>query len=98
MAVRIVMPTFRMYTAEGVLARWLVEPGARVEVVLLNEAVTTEKASYDLESPASGVLHQVAKVGDPLAIEGLVGYVLDEGEAPPVEEPAVSVEATWRAS
>ncbi|HEV8241864.1 MAG TPA: dihydrolipoamide acetyltransferase family protein [Thermoanaerobaculia bacterium] len=97
MAVRIVMPTFGMYTAEGVLARWLVEPGARVEAGELVAEITTEKASYDLESPASGLLHHVAKVGDPLAIEGLIGFVLDEGEAPPVNEPGgVSVEATWR--
>ena len=96
MAVRIVMPTFGMYTAEGVLARWLVEAGAPVEAGELVAEITTEKASYDLEAPASGVLHQVAKVGDPLAIEGLIGYVLDEGEAPPVEEPVVTVEATWR--
>src|SRR4029079_18244180 len=73
MAVRIVMPTFGMYTAEGVLARWLVEPGARVEAGDLVAEITTEKASYDLEAPASGVLHQVASVGDPLAIEGLIG-------------------------
>ena len=98
MAVRIVMPTFGMYTAEGVLARWLVEPGARVEAGDLVAEITTEKASYDLESPASGQLHQVAKVGDPLAIEGLIGYVLDEGEGAPVEEAAVSVEATWRSA
>lgn len=98
MAVRIVMPTFGMYTAEGVLARWLAEPGARVEAGDLVAEITTEKASYDLEAPASGVLHQVASVGDPLAIEGLIGYVLDEGEAPPVDEPVASVEATWHAA
>jgi pyruvate dehydrogenase E2 component (dihydrolipoyllysine-residue acetyltransferase) len=96
MATRIVMPTFGMYTAEGVLARWLVEPGAHVEAGELVAEITTEKASYDLEAPASGTLHQAARVGDPLAIEGLIGYVLDEGEAPPVEEPVVTVEATWR--
>jgi pyruvate/2-oxoglutarate dehydrogenase complex dihydrolipoamide acyltransferase (E2) component len=67
--------------------------------------ITTEKASYDIEAPASGVLHPVAKEGDPLAIEGLIGYVLEEGEAPPPEpdrgpvarpDSAMSVEATWR--
>ena len=105
MAVRIVMPTFGMYTAEGVLARWLVEPGARVEAGDLVAEITTEKASYDLEAPASGVLHQVAKVGDPLAIEGLIGFVLGEGEAPPAgdeavtaEEKTTTVEATWHAT
>jgi pyruvate/2-oxoglutarate dehydrogenase complex dihydrolipoamide acyltransferase (E2) component len=96
MAVRIVMPTFGMYTAEGVLARWLVEPGARVEAGELVAEITTEKASYEIEAPSSGVLHQIAQVGDPLAIEGLIGYVLDEGEGPPAEAVATTVEATWR--
>ena len=106
MATRIVMPTFGMYTAEGTLARWLVASGSRVEAGELVAEITTEKASYDIEAPASGLLHQVAKEGDPLAIEGLIGYVLDEGEAPPEEpesnRPAASeatvstVEATWR--
>src|SRR5687767_247978 len=85
MATRIVMPTFGMYTAEGTLARWLVAPGSRVEAGELVAEITTEKASYDIEAPASGLLHQVATEGDPLAIEGLIGYVLEEGEAPPPE-------------
>src|SRR6185503_16639794 len=96
MAVRIVMPTFGMYTAEGTLARWLVAPGARVEAGELVAEITTEKASYDIEAPASGVLHQVAKEGDPLAIEGLIGYLLDDNEEPPRAEGGTTVEATWR--
>ena len=56
MAVRIVMPTFGMYTAEGSLARWLVEAGAEVEAGELVAEITTEKASYEIESPAAGGL------------------------------------------
>lgn len=83
MAARIVMPSFGMYTAEGTLARWLVAPGSRVDAGDLVAEITTEKASYEVESPASGVVHPVAQAGDPLTVEGLLGWVLGEGEAAP---------------
>ncbi|HEV8629112.1 MAG TPA: dihydrolipoamide acetyltransferase family protein [Thermoanaerobaculia bacterium] len=86
MATRIVMPSFGMYTAEGTFARWLVAAGAAVEAGDLVAEITTEKASYEIEAPASGRLHPLAKVGDALTVEGLIGWVLGEGEEPPVEE------------
>ena len=86
MATRIVMPTFGMYTAEGTFGRWLVAPRARVEAGDLVAEITTEKASYEIESPASGLVHPLAKAGDELRVEGLIGWVLAEGEPVP-EEP-----------
>jgi pyruvate dehydrogenase E2 component (dihydrolipoamide acetyltransferase) len=86
MPTRIVMPTFGMYTAEGTFGRWLVAPGARVEAGELVAEITTEKASYEIEAPAGGVLHPLAKPGDALTVEGLLGYLLADGEAPPAEE------------
>jgi pyruvate dehydrogenase E2 component (dihydrolipoyllysine-residue acetyltransferase) len=86
MATRIVMPSFGMYTAEGTFARWLVEPGARVDAGDLVAEITTEKASYEIESPADGVVHPLAKNGDALTVEGLIGWVLEDGEAVPDTE------------
>jgi pyruvate dehydrogenase E2 component (dihydrolipoamide acetyltransferase) len=83
MATRVVMPSFGMYTAEGTFTRWLVEPGAAVEAGDLIAEITTEKASYEIEAPADGFLLQLAKAGDPLTVEGLIGWVLAEGEAVP---------------
>jgi len=86
MATPIVMPSFGMYTAEGTFARWLVDSGARVEAGELVAEITTEKASYEIEAPADGIVHPLARPGDALTVEGLIGWLLAEGEAPPAEE------------
>src|SRR4051794_2364639 len=82
-AQRIVMPSFGMYTAEGNLGRWLVPAGSQVETGDLIVEVVTEKATYEVESPGSGILHPVAVEGENLTVEGLIGWILAEGEAPP---------------
>lgn len=83
------MPSFGMYTAEGNLGRWLVPAGSTIETGDLVVEVVTEKATYEVESPGSGILHPVAAEGDSLTVEGLIGWILAEGEAPPSgSEPA----------
>ncbi|MFY9823077.1 MAG: biotin/lipoyl-containing protein, partial [Thermoanaerobaculia bacterium] len=83
MAQRIVMPSFGMYTAEGSLGRWLVAAGSAVQAGDLIVEVVTEKATYEVESPGSGILHPVAVEGEKLTVEGLIGWILEDGEAPP---------------
>lgn len=83
MAHRVVMPTFGMYTAEATLARWLKPAGARVEAGDAIVEVEAEKASYEVEAPASGILHPAAAEGQGLTVEALLGWILAEGEAPP---------------
>jgi len=85
-----------MYTAEGSLGRWLVAAGARVEAGDPIVEITTEKASYEVEAPASGILHPTAVEGESLTVEGLLGWILAEGEAPPAADssPAPSMEPT----
>jgi len=89
-AQRIVMPSFGMYTAEGNLGRWLVPAGAAVQAGDLVVEIVTEKATYEVESPASGILHPVAVEGENLTVEGLIGWILAAGEAPPGSAPATS--------
>ncbi|HEV7508100.1 MAG TPA: dihydrolipoamide acetyltransferase family protein [Thermoanaerobaculia bacterium] len=88
MAQRIVMPSFGMYTAEGNLGRWLVPADSAVEAGDLIVEVVTEKATYEVESPGSGILHPVAVEGENLTVEGLIGWILAEGEALPEPEGA----------
>jgi pyruvate dehydrogenase E2 component (dihydrolipoamide acetyltransferase) len=93
------MPSFGMYTAEGTLGCWLRPAGARVEAGEPIVEITTEKASYEMESPASGILHPTAVEGESLTVEGLIGWILAEGEAPPAEggagtSPAPAATAT----
>jgi pyruvate dehydrogenase E2 component (dihydrolipoamide acetyltransferase) len=85
-AQRIVMPSFGMYTAEGNLGRWLVAAGSAVQAGDLIVEVVTEKATYEVESPASGILHPVAVEGENLTVEGLIGWILAAGETLPEPE------------
>jgi transketolase len=88
MAHRVVMPTFGMYTAEATLSRWLVPAGARVEAGDSVVEIEAEKASYEVEAPASGILHPIAAEGAALSVEMLIGWILAEGEAAPAEDSA----------
>jgi pyruvate dehydrogenase E2 component (dihydrolipoamide acetyltransferase) len=84
----IVMPSLGMYTTEGTLTEWLKPPGSQVasgEPIL---EITTEKATYQVEAPADGLLHAVAQIGAVLPDQGLIGYILAQGEAPPAAEAA----------
>jgi pyruvate dehydrogenase E2 component (dihydrolipoamide acetyltransferase) len=79
----IVMPSFGMYTSEGTLVNWIHSSGARVkqgEVIL---EIETEKAVNPVISPSDGILFQVAEIGALIKEEGLLGYVLAEGEVAP---------------
>jgi pyruvate/2-oxoglutarate dehydrogenase complex dihydrolipoamide acyltransferase (E2) component len=77
-----------MYTEEGVLSAWLRPAGARVEAGEAIVEITTEKVTFEVPSPAAGILHHVAEPGANLSVEALLGYVLAEGEAlPSVAEP-----------
>jgi len=92
-----VMPTFGMYTVEATLVRWLVPAGARVEAGDSIVEIEAEKASYEVEAPASGIVHPTAVEGEGLQVEGLMGWILTEGEAPPGDggaaDPASSLPA-----
>jgi transketolase len=90
MAHRIVMPTFGMYTAEATLCRWLVPAGTRVEAGDPIVEIEAEKASYEVEAPASGILHPTAAEGAGLTVEAMMGWILAEGEAPPGDAAVAS--------
>jgi pyruvate dehydrogenase E2 component (dihydrolipoamide acetyltransferase) len=89
----IVMPSLGMYTTEGTLTEWLKPPGSQVasgEPIL---EITTEKATYQVEAPADGLFHAVAQIGAVLPDQGLIGYILAPGEAPPAAEAAAGAPA-----
>lgn len=81
----IVMPEMGMYMDEGVLSAWLRPAGARVECGEPLLEITTEKVTFEVPSPAAGILHRVAEAGAALKVQTLLGYVLAEGESAPAE-------------
>ena len=83
MARAIVMPGMGMYTDQGTLSTWLRPPGSEVQAGDPVAEISTEKATYELEAPSSGVLHPVASIGDSLPVEAVLGYILGPGEEPP---------------
>jgi pyruvate dehydrogenase E2 component (dihydrolipoyllysine-residue acetyltransferase) len=81
----IVMPSTGMYTAEGKLLNWLRPNGAAVASGDAVAEVETEKSVFEIEAPEGGILQQVADVGSTVVVEGLMGYILSEGEPLPAQ-------------
>ena len=75
-----------MYTAEGVLVRWLRSSGASVEAGEPVAEMETDKVLAEVSAPVSGILHHVAAPGTLLQVQSLLGYVLAPGEAAPAAE------------
>ena len=88
MARPIVMPSTGMYTAEGKLLNWLRPNGAAVAPGDAVAEVETEKSVFEIEAPEGGILRQVAEVGTTVVVEGLMGYILSEGEPLPAQPAA----------
>ncbi len=88
MAVPIIMPKLGMVMSEGTVARWTKPAGEVVQAGEVIAEIETEKINYDLEATEDGVLHQVAAAGDLVPVDGVVGYLLAEGEEAPQPEEA----------
>jgi pyruvate dehydrogenase E2 component (dihydrolipoamide acetyltransferase) len=84
MPVPVVMPALGMAQEEGTLVRWLCRPGEAVERGQPLMEVETDKATVEIEAPASG------RLGRPLVVEGeavpvgqVIAHILGPGEADP---------------
>lgn len=88
MATPIVMPRLGDFMIEGTvasLAKSMGDPVAQGEVIA---EIETEKVNYDLEAVDSGFFHPVVEAGATVSVDGLIGYVLAEGEEPPAAAAA----------
>ena len=93
MATAIRMPQLGMIMTEGTLAKWHKSPGSTVKQGESLAEITTEKISYELEAPESGVFHPVVNEGDVVPIEELIAHILKEGEPVPEAPAPKSVDA-----
>jgi pyruvate dehydrogenase E2 component (dihydrolipoamide acetyltransferase) len=87
MAVPIVMPRLGDFMMEGTVAKWSKSDGDSVGQGEVIAEIETEKLNYDLEATDGGILHLAVQEGAVVAVDGVMGYLLAEGEAPP-EAPA----------
>ena len=83
MAVQIVMPRLGDFMTEGIVARWLKAKGDQVAQGDTLAEIESEKLNYELEASSAGVFHPVADEGATVEVDGVIGYLLAEGEAPP---------------
>src|SRR5262249_6847988 len=72
------MPKIGQAMAEGTVLQWHYQDGERVEQGTLLVTIETDKATYDLEAPASGVLHIYVSEGQEVAVGAVIGEI---GEA-----------------
>jgi pyruvate dehydrogenase E2 component (dihydrolipoyllysine-residue acetyltransferase) len=78
----VIMPALGMAMTEGVLVRWIKQPGERVTAGDPIAEIETDKATVDLESPQDGVLGpHLVPPGAVVPIGGLLARVLTDDEA-----------------
>ena len=97
MATQIVMPRLGDFMTEGTVVRLAKTQGDDVSQGEVIAEIETEKLNYDLESVAAGVFHPVVPEGATVAVDGLIGYVLAEGEAVPEPEAPAAAPSAARA-
>ena len=86
MAVEFQMPKLGLTMEEGTILDWLVTDGAEVEQGTAVLTIETDKVASDVEASRSGVLHITANAGDTFACGARIGWFLEPGEAPPVDD------------
>lgn len=86
MSEKIVMPKLGMVMSEGAISKFLKDKGDAVSQGEVIAQIETEKINYDLEATTAGVFHPVVEIGQMVEVDGVIGYILAEGESVPVEE------------
>ena len=90
MATPVVMPRLGDFMSEGQVSRWTKSDGDRVTQGEVIAQIESEKLNYDLEASQDGILHILAAEGETVEVDGLLAYLLVEGEAPPAREDAAA--------
>ncbi len=88
MAKNVVMPALGMAQETGVLVSWLKQEGEPVTKGDPLMEVETDKATVEIEAPASGLLRGItARQGDTVPVGQTIAWILEPGEALPAPEP-----------
>ena len=76
MSVEIRVPQIGFSMTEGTLADWLVTDGATVSEGTPIYTIEIDKSTQDVESPATGTLKVIGKVGEIYAVGTLIGEIV----------------------
>lgn len=86
MAFEIILPKIDEAMTQGKIIKWMKQEGEKVEKGTILFTLETEKVTWEVESPAAGVLSKhLAKDGDVVAVGVVVAYILSAGEEMPQE-------------
>ena len=80
MAEKIVMPKLAMSMKQGKVIEWLFAEGQHVEKGQVVLVIETEKVTYEVEAPVSGLLHIVVELNETIPIHETLAF-LAENEA-----------------
>jgi pyruvate/2-oxoglutarate dehydrogenase complex dihydrolipoamide acyltransferase (E2) component len=87
--VDVVMPKLGLTMASGTIARWIKRPGEAVRAGEPLVEVSTDKISYEVESPASGTVGRaLGNDGDEFACGDVIGTIALAGESDTPETAA----------
>ncbi len=93
MATFFAMPKLGMNMVEGTIVEWLAKEGQQVKAGQAILAIETDKATQEVESPASGTLARILKdVGETVPCNTVMAVILAPGEALPTVIPDVIAE------
>ncbi len=89
MTTRLLMPKLGESVVEGTVARWLKQPGARVEKLEPLVEISTDKIDTEIPSPAAGVLAEILVAeGQTVAAGTVLALIAAEGEVIAPAAPA----------
>jgi pyruvate dehydrogenase E2 component (dihydrolipoamide acetyltransferase) len=97
MPIKITVPRLGWSMEEGTFSEWLKRDGDSVAAGDLLFVLENDKASQEVESLDSGVLHipeNAPKPGDKVTVGQLLGYLLAQGESVPAAEVSRAVTPT----
>jgi pyruvate dehydrogenase E2 component (dihydrolipoamide acetyltransferase) len=84
MAVSVVMPALELAQESGKLLAWLKQEGDAIAKGDMIAEIETDKAVFELEAPAEGVLAGVkSNAGDMVPVGQTIAWIVARGETPP---------------
>lgn len=95
MPTNVIMPALGVAQQTGTLLKWLKAEGQSVSKGEPLMEIETDKATVEIEAPASGVLSQViAKAGDEVPVGQRIALILAPGESPVAETKSIATAPT----
>jgi pyruvate dehydrogenase E2 component (dihydrolipoamide acetyltransferase) len=83
MAAEVTIPKLGLTMTEAKVVHWLKRDGQQVEQGEPLVVVMTAKVTHEIEAPAAGVLHTIARPQETRKVSDVIGLILQPGEAVP---------------